>query len=80
MNDQNNIDPEIEAALDGHVKWMNDATELATAGDWQALQTEIERLDEQQVRALLYIALLARGGDLNRLREIVAKPDAAPMN
>lgn len=75
-----NIDPEVKAALDERIEWINGVTEFATAGDWQSVQKAIDQLDDEHLRSVIYVLILARGGDTQRLRDLVANWNTAPLN
>jgi hypothetical protein len=58
----------LEQTLDEHIDWINHVTELAAADNWPAVTKAINDLEDRQLRGMLYVLILARGGDLSRLR------------
>jgi len=66
------LPPKLEAALAERVDWINRVTELAADDDWQAVQRAVDELDDETMRSLIYVLVLARGSDLRRARDATA--------
>ena len=79
MHDDN-IDPDVEVALEERVEWINGVTELAAEDDWQGVQTAIDQLDDEHLRSVVYVLIMARSGDAQRLHDLVANWNSAPLN
>ncbi len=80
MSDENNIDREVTEALDERLTWINTVTDLVAADNWQSVTKAIDELDDEHLRSMIYVLILARGNDLNKMRDLASKADAAPMN
>ena len=70
------LDPQTRTALDERIAWINRVTELVFDDDWPA----INELDDQHLRGMIYVLVMARGGDAQRMRGLVQCWDAAPQN
>jgi len=68
MSDDN-LTPELEQTLDEHLRWVNQATELAMKEGAPGIQRAIDALEDEQLRGMLFVLVTARAGDLNRVRE-----------
>ena len=71
--DDDNIDREVKQALEERLEWINGVTEDAAAGNYQAVQEAIDQLDDQDLRKVVYVLVLARGADIWAMREYLAK-------
>jgi hypothetical protein len=80
MQDEPMNGEQIEEALEERVEWINAIAELAVDGNWQSVQRAVDDLDDKHVRDMVYVLLLARGGDLKTFREFAEKAEAAPLN
>lgn len=76
------IDPKLKETLDEHVEWVDEMTEFAAAGNWQAAQKAIGELRDEQLPGMIFVLVLARGGDLAKLRTLAlqrAEADDDPI-
>ena len=64
--------PKLEAALAERVDWINLVTQLAADDNWQAVESAVDELDDEHLRSLIYVLVLARGSDLRRARDATA--------
>jgi hypothetical protein len=74
------INPKIKEALDEHVDWVEQVTELAANDNWKAVQASISGLEDEQLRGMVYVLVLARGADLRETRKLAANWNTAPFN
>jgi hypothetical protein len=44
------------------------------------VQKAINDLDDGQLRGMLYVVLLARGGDARKMKELIGNMNSAPLN
>jgi hypothetical protein len=68
MNDKSKISPELEQTLDEHVRWVNQATELALSEGAIGVQKAIDALEDEQLRGMIFVLVTTRAGDVERLR------------
>jgi hypothetical protein len=71
---------QMEEALEERVEWIDAIAELAVDGRWKSVQKAVDDLDDEHVRDMVYVLLLARGGDLKAFRDFAEKAEAAPLN
>jgi hypothetical protein len=74
------LSPKVTEELEDRIKWINDVTELAAAENWWAVTQAIDEIDLEQLRLLIYILILARVGDMRKLRTLDARAERAPLN
>jgi hypothetical protein len=67
----NNLNPELEATLDEHIAWVNQATELALSEGATGVKKAIDALDDDQLRGMIFVLITTRAGDVEQLREAV---------
>jgi len=70
MNDET-LNPELEQTLDEHIRWVNQATELAIAEGPTGIKKAIDALEDDQLRGMIFVLITTRAGDLQYLRERV---------
>jgi hypothetical protein len=58
-----------EGALEERIAWIVETTRLLAAGDCQAVQRAIDELDDEHLRSMIYVLLLARASDAEQVRE-----------
>ncbi len=80
MSRDNDLDPQIKAALDQRIEWIDQVTDLARAENFSAVQRATSDLDDEHLRSLIYVLVLARGGDAKTLRWLVDNWSTAPLN
>lgn len=71
---------EIKEALDEHIAWINQVTELAAADNWPAVQKAINDLEADQLPGMVYVLMLARGGHSRTMQDVIANWNAASLN
>jgi hypothetical protein len=64
--------PKPEEVLAERVNWINRATELAANDNWHAVHEALCELDDEHLRSMIYVLVLARGHDLRRARDAMA--------
>jgi len=75
-----NLNPNLKETLDSHIDWIHQVTERAAADNWQAVQKAINDLEDEQLRGMIYVLVLARGNDSKHMQDLVANWRAAPTN
>jgi len=70
MNDDD-LCPELEQALDEHIRWVNQATELALNEGASGIQKAIDALEDEQLRGMIFVLITTRAGEVERLRSMV---------
>ena len=70
MNDHT-LTPELEETLDEHIRWVNQATELALSEGPSGVKKAIDALEDEQLRGMLFVMVTTRAGDVQTLRKIV---------
>jgi hypothetical protein len=80
MSNDHDLDPEIKRALDERIEWIEQVTGLARAENWPGVQAAINDLDPAHLRSMIYVLVLARGGDAKKLRWLVDHWSTAAMN
>jgi hypothetical protein len=63
------MDDEQKQAWDELTRWINDATDLAVAGNLKALWQSIGQLSDEHARGVLMVAILARVDDYDRIKD-----------
>jgi hypothetical protein len=74
------LSPKVKEELENRIKWINDVTELAAAENWPAVKEAIDEIDLEHLRLLIYILILARVGDRQKLHTLDARAERAPLN
>ncbi len=74
------INPDLKQVLASYCDWIEQVTELAADDNWQAVHRAVNDLEDGQLRGMIYVLLLARGGDLRQMRQLAANWDPAPLN
>jgi hypothetical protein len=69
------LGPEVPEGLEDRIKWINEVTELAAAENWRAVTKAIDELDLKDLRSLIHILVIARAGDLHKLRTLDARAE-----
>ena len=70
-DNDNDLNPELEQTLDEHIRWVNQATELAIAEGPTGIKKEIDALEDDQLRGMIFVLITTRAGDVQYLRERV---------
>jgi hypothetical protein len=58
--------PKLEEVLAEPVNWINRVTELAANENWHGVHKALGELDDEHLRSMIYVLVLARGNDLRR--------------
>jgi hypothetical protein len=66
----------VNDTIEDRIEWINEVTELAVAADWRAVEKAIGEIDYAQARLLLQVLIIARAGDLRKLRALGEAPGA----
>jgi hypothetical protein len=67
------INPQIRKPLDDRMEWINHVTELAQRRDHRAVWNAIADVDAEHLHSLVYVLILARVDDLERVKSYYAE-------
>jgi hypothetical protein len=74
------IDPNIKEALDNRIDWINRVTDLVVSERIEAVTKAIDEIPDEHLRSVIYVLLLARGGDAQKMHELRENWRSAPPN
>ncbi len=74
------MDPRVKKALDERVEWINRVTDLVVDEKLKAVAEAIAEIPDEHLRSMIYVLMLARGGDARTMRELATNWNAAPLN
>jgi hypothetical protein len=66
----------VDDTIEDRIEWINEVTGLAVAEDWHAVEKAIGEIDHAQARLLIQVLIIARAGDLRKLRALGEAPGA----
>jgi hypothetical protein len=67
------MDDQTQSAFDERIRWINQVTDVARDGNLKAVWRAIEDVDDEHLRSQIFVLVLARVDDYERIKDHYAQ-------